>query len=105
MVFQCPLTYPASNEETYQNHFNMFPYPLSPFQKFAIQGIVEGNHVLVTAHTGSGKSTPFEFAAEHFHKLGKKIIYCSPIKALSNQKFYDFTQRYPHISVGIVTGT
>ena len=104
MVFQCPLTYPASNEETYQNHFNMFPYPLSPFQKFAIQGIVEGNHVLVTAHTGSGKSTPFEFAAEHFHKLGKKIIYCSPIKALSNQKFYDFTQRYPHISVGIVTG-
>jgi len=104
MVFHCPLTYPASNEETYQSHFNMFPYPLSPFQKFAIQGIVEGNHVLVTAHTGSGKSTPFEFAAEHFHQLGKKIIYCSPIKALSNQKFYDFTQRYPHISVGIVTG-
>lgn len=104
MVFQCPLTYPTSKEETYQNQFNMFPYPLSPFQKFAIQGIVEGNHVLVTAHTGSGKSTPFEFAAEHFHKLGKKIIYCSPIKALSNQKFYDFTQRYPHISVGIVTG-
>jgi superfamily II RNA helicase len=104
MVFQCPLTYPASNEETYQNHFNMFPYPLSPFQKFSIQGLVEGNHVLVTAHTGSGKSTPFEFAAEHFFKLGKKIIYCSPIKALSNQKFYDFTQRYPHISVGIVTG-
>jgi len=104
MVFHCPLTYPASNEETYQSHFNMFPYPLSPFQKFAIQGIVSGDHVLVTAHTGSGKSTPFEFAAEHFFGLGKKIIYCSPIKALSNQKFYDFTQRYPHISVGIVTG-
>jgi len=104
MVIQCPLTYPSSNEETYQNHFNMFPYSLSPFQKFAIQGLVEGNHVLVTAHTGSGKSTPFEFAAEYFFKLKKKIIYCSPIKALSNQKFYDFTQRYPHISVGIVTG-
>ena len=104
MVIQCPLTYPAKNEETYQSHFNMFPYSLSPFQKFAIQGLVEGNHVLVTAHTGSGKSTPFEFAAEHFFKLKKKIIYCSPIKALSNQKFYDFTQRYPHISVGIVTG-
>jgi len=104
MVIQCPLSYPAKNEETYQSHFNMFPYQLSPFQKFAIQGLVEGNHVLVTAHTGSGKSTPFEFAAEYFFKLGKKIIYCSPIKALSNQKFYDFTQRYPHISVGIVTG-
>lgn len=104
MVFQCPLTYPASNQETYQSHFNMFPYELSPFQKYAIQGLVSGDHVLVTAHTGSGKSTPFEFAAEYFFGLGKKIIYCSPIKALSNQKFYDFTQRYPHISVGIVTG-
>jgi hypothetical protein len=104
MVFNCPLTYPKSNEETYEKHFNMFQYPLSPFQKFAIEGIVKGEHVLVTAHTGSGKSTPFEFAAEHFFSLGKKIIYCSPIKALSNQKFYDFTQRYPHISVGIVTG-
>ena len=104
MVVQCPLTYPAKNQETYQNHFNMFPYELSPFQKFAIQGLVEGNHVLVTAHTGSGKSTPFEFAADYFFNKGKKIIYCSPIKALSNQKFYDFTQRYPNISVGIVTG-
>ena len=104
MVIQCPLTYPASNQETYQSHFNMFPYELSPFQKYAIQGLVSGDHVLVTAHTGSGKSTPFEFAAEYFFGLGKKIIYCSPIKALSNQKFYDFTQRYPHISVGIVTG-
>jgi superfamily II RNA helicase len=104
MVYNCPLTYPSSNEETYQKHFNMFPYLLSPFQKFAIQGLVSGNHVLVTAHTGSGKSTPFEFAAEYFFSKGKKIIYCSPIKALSNQKFYDFTNRYPHISVGIVTG-
>ena len=36
--------------------------------------------------------------------MGKKVIYCSPIKSLSNQKFSDFTQKYPHISVGIVTG-
>jgi superfamily II RNA helicase len=104
MVVQCPVIYPHSNEETYQKYFNMFPYVLSPFQKFSIEGLIKGHHVLVTAHTGSGKSTPFEFAAEHFFNLGKKIIYCSPIKALSNQKFYDFTQRYPHISVGIVTG-
>jgi superfamily II RNA helicase len=105
MVLNCSSTiYPKSNEETYEKYFNMFPYPLSPFQKFAIEGIVKGEHVLVTAHTGSGKSTPFEFAAEYFFELGKKVIYCSPIKALSNQKFYDFTQRYPHISVGIVTG-
>jgi len=35
---------------------------------------------------------------------GKKVIYTAPIKALSNQKFYEFTQKYPDISFGILTG-
>ena len=35
---------------------------------------------------------------------GKKTIYCSPIKALSNQKFYDFSKKYPDISIGLITG-
>jgi superfamily II RNA helicase len=65
---------------------------------------VEGNHVLVTAPTGSGKTFGGEFALDHLFSKGKKTIYCSPIKALSNQKFYDFTRKYPHISVGLITG-
>ena len=58
----------------------------------------------VTAHTGSGKTLPAEFAIEYFASKGKKVIYTSPIKALSNQKFYEFTQKFPHISFGILTG-
>jgi antiviral helicase SKI2 len=77
---------------------------LSSFQKFAIESIVEGNHILVTAHTGSGKTLPAEFAIEYFVSKGKKVIYTSPIKALSNQKFYEFTQKFPNISFGILTG-
>ena len=34
----------------------------------------------------------------------KKVIYTSTIKALSNQKYYEFTQKYPEISFGILTG-
>jgi superfamily II RNA helicase len=82
----------------------MFPFPLSDFQTESIQAILDGHHSLVTAHTGSGKSVPAEFAIQHFTALGKKVIYTSPIKALSNQKFYEFTQKYPHISFGIMTG-
>ena len=104
MVKICSETYPAENEERFKKHFEMFPYGLSPFQKHSIEALVSGHHSLVLAHTGAGKSTPFEFAAEYFIKMGKKVIYCSPIKSLSNQKFSDFTQKYPHISVGIVTG-
>ena len=96
--------YEEDDGKKFAEHFAQFPYELSPFQKHAIKGIVEGNHVLVTAATGSGKTLPAEFAIRHFTSLGKRVIYCSPIKALSNQKTYDFTQKYPDISFGLLTG-
>jgi superfamily II RNA helicase len=93
-----------TNDSKYEEYFKLFNYELSPFQKHAIQGIVDGNHVLVTAATGSGKTLPAEFAIRHFTGLGKRVIYCSPIKALSNQKTFDFTQKYPDITFGLLTG-
>ena len=62
----------------------------SPFQKEAIRGIEDGHHVFITAHTGSGKTLPAEYAIDFFTKKGKKVIYTSPIKSLSNQKYSDF---------------
>ncbi len=85
-------------------HFKTFPFELSDFQKYALTGIVNGDHVLVTAHTGSGKTLPAEFAIKFFCGKGKKVIYTSPIKALSNQKFYEFTKEFPEFSIGILTG-
>ena len=102
MVKICNQPYPSNSK--YECHFELYPYSLSCFQKYAIEAIVEGNHVLVTAHTGSGKTLPAEFAIQHFTNQGKKVIYTSPIKALSNQKFYEFTNKYPHISFGLFTG-
>ena len=81
-----------------------YGFTLSNFQRHAIEAIHTGNHVLVTAHTGSGKTLPAEYAIRHFTKGGKKVIYTSPIKALSNQKYNEFTQKYPDISFGILTG-
>ena len=102
MVLICSKTYPLDSD--YEEYFAKYSFPLSDFQKHAIQGIVDGNHILITAHTGSGKTLPAEFAINYFQEKGKKIIYTSPIKALSNQKFYEFTQKYPHISFGLMTG-
>jgi len=105
MVKVCSITnYPSENEAKYKEHFEKFNYPLHIFQKWAIEGIVEGQHVLCCCPTGSGKSLPAEFAVQYFASYGKKVIYCSPIKSLSNQKFSDFTQKYHHVSVGLVTG-
>ena len=91
MVKNCDINnYPSEHEEKYKEHFTKFKYPLHIFQKWAIEGIVEGHYVLACCPTGSGKSLPAEFSVDFFASRGKKVIYCSPIKSLSNQKFADF---------------
>ena len=110
MVMLCTEPYNTSNivndnqKNEMMEYFSEFPFDLSDFQKYALSGIVNGDHVLVTAHTGSGKTLPAEFAIKFFCGKGKKVIYTSPIKALSNQKFYEFTKEFPNFSVGILTG-
>ena len=104
MVKVCSYNYPKSNEEEYKKYYENYPYELHDFQKWCIEGVVTGNHVLISAPTGNGKTFGGEFALNYFHSKGKKTIYTSPIKALSNEKFYAFTKKYPHISVGLITG-
>ena len=76
---------------------SMFTFELSDWQKQALQSLRDGNHCLVTAPTGSGKTLPAEYAINYFHSKGKKVIYTAPIKALSNQKYHEFSQKFPHI--------
>ena len=102
MVKICSEKY--NDDSKYSSYFDEYSFPLSDFQKYAIEAIVEGHHVLVTAHTGSGKTLPAEFAINYFKKQNKKLIYTSPIKALSNQKYSEFTRKYPHVSFGLMTG-
>jgi superfamily II RNA helicase len=99
----CPTSFP--HDDIYAMHFQQYaPLQLSPFQKWAVKAIVDGDNVLITAHTGSGKTLPAEFAINFFKAQNKKVIYASPIKALSNQKLYDMRRKYPHISFGLLTG-
>ena len=104
MVKVCSYDYPKKSEEQYAQYYSKYEYPLHDFQKWCVEAIVEGHHVLACCPTGSGKTFGGEFALEHMFGKGKKTIYCSPIKALSNQKFYDFSNKYPDISVGLITG-
>jgi superfamily II RNA helicase len=98
MVFTCGNIYEKEIDTS------MFSFPLSPLQKYAIEGIMTDKHVLVCVPTGNGKTLPAEFAIQYFFNKGKKVIYTSPIKALSNQKYYDFKEKYPHIQFGLLTG-
>jgi len=104
MVKICSEKYPIENESKYQSHFDLFTYELSDFQKHAIEAIVEGDHVITSAPTGSGKTLSAEFAIQFFVSQGKRVFYTTPIKALSNQKYYEFSNRYPNIRFGLLTG-
>ena len=84
--------------------FSKYPFKLDKFQKKSIINLENGNNVLVTAHTGSGKTLIAEYAIEMAKKRGKKSIYTSPIKSLSNQKFNEFTKKFDNIDIGILTG-
>ena len=92
------------DDTSYNSHFSHWKFELSDFQKWAIKGIVDEKNVIITAHTGSGKTLPAEFAIQHFFSKGKKVVYTTPIKALSNEKFNDLQNKYPDISFGILTG-
>ena len=81
-----------------------YPFELDDFQKYAINAINKFNNVLITAHTGSGKTLPAEYAMEKSIFEGKRVIYTAPIKSLSNQKYQEFKMRYPNISFGLITG-
>ena len=95
-------------ETTYSDIFNvykqMLPYPLDGFQEEAIQHIDAGKSVVVCAPTGAGKTAIAEFAALKAMDEGKKLIYTTPLKALSNQKYNDLKERFGEGNVGLLTG-
>jgi len=81
-----------------------FGFELDNFQKHACYRISIGENILVTAKTGSGKTLPAIYACADSLKKNMKIIYTSPIKTLSNQKYLELKQKFGEENVGILTG-
>ena len=73
------------------------------FQKKAIDYINKEYSVIVSAPTGAGKTVIAEQVINNCLKNGTRVVYTAPIKALSNQKYRDFSRLYPD-STGIITG-
>jgi ATP-dependent RNA helicase HelY len=81
------------------------PFELDPFQREAIEKLDAGRGgVLVSAPTSSGKTVVAEYAIFRALRDGSKVLYTTPLKALSNQKYHDFVRAYGEPMVGLVTG-
>lgn len=81
----------------------LYPFPLDDFQREAIAVLLQGESVLVAAPTGTGKTVIAEFGVYRALQRTGRVLYTTPIKALSNQKFRDLRQIYGD-EVGLLTG-
>ena len=77
---------------------------LDPFQQEAIEHVDADRSVLVSAPTGTGKTLIADYIVEKALTENKEVIYTAPIKALSNQKYRDYTRLYGYDKVGLITG-
>ena len=80
----------------------VYPFKLDSFQQEAVNYIDNDESVLVAAHTSAGKTAVAEYAIAKSLKNGQRVIYTSPIKALSNQKYRDLQEEFG--DVGLMTG-
>src|ERR1700730_14728302 len=87
-----------------QTFVERYPFPLDPFQLEAIAQLAQGQSVMVAAPTGTGKTIVAEYAIWLAQQRNQRVIYTTPLKALSNQKYRDLRNIYGFDNVGLVTG-
>src|SRR5205085_3791515 len=81
-----------------------YPFPLDPFQLEAIAHLANRQSVMVAAPTGTGKTLVAEYAIWLAQQRNQRVIYTTPLKALSNQKYRDLRDLYGFDAAGLVTG-
>lgn len=84
------------------NPARTYPFTLDPFQSVSIASIERNESVLVSAHTSAGKTVVAEYAIAQSLRDKQRVIYTSPIKALSNQKYRELQAEFG--DVGLMTG-
>ncbi|AQK90667.1 DExH-box ATP-dependent RNA helicase DExH10 [Zea mays] len=92
------LASPAFNGEMAKQ----YPFKLDPFQSVSIACLERNESVLVSAHTSAGKTVVAEYAIAMAFRDKQRVIYTSPLKALSNQKYRELSQEFT--DVGLMTG-
>ncbi|KAL5543421.1 hypothetical protein UlMin_007205 [Ulmus minor] len=79
-----------------------YPFVLDPFQEVSVACLERNESVLVSAHTSAGKTAVAEYAIAMGFRDKQRVIYTSPLKALSNQKYRELNQEFG--DVGLMTG-
>ncbi|OIT01997.1 PREDICTED: DExH-box ATP-dependent RNA helicase DExH10-like [Nicotiana attenuata] len=92
------LSNPIYNGQMAKN----YPFKLDPFQEISVACLERKESVLVSAHTSAGKTAVAEYAIAMSFRDKQRVIYTSPLKALSNQKYRELSHEFS--DVGLMTG-
>jgi hypothetical protein len=90
--------------EFYERFFierGLEPYPI---QEQAIEKIFRGESLLVTVPTGTGKTMMAKAGIMKALREGKRAIYTTPLRALTEEKFRELCDDFGEEKVGFATG-
>jgi ATP-dependent RNA helicase DOB1 len=107
-----PNGYTSTNDETIHGTLSNpvytgtmaknYPFELDPFQSISVACLERKESVLVSAHTSAGKTAVAEYAIAMSFRDKQRVVYTSPLKALSNQKYRELSEEFS--DVGLMTG-
>ncbi|TMX00055.1 hypothetical protein EJD97_001473 [Solanum chilense] len=107
-----PSSYTSTNDESVHGTLSnpcyngemakMYPFKLDPFQEVSVACLERNESILVSAHTSAGKTAVAEYAIAMSFRDKQRVIYTSPLKALSNQKYRELSHEFS--DVGLMTG-
>jgi ATP-dependent RNA helicase DOB1 len=85
-----------------ENPAKAYAFELDTFQRKSVEVMEQGESVMVAAHTSAGKTVVAEYAIAMSLRDGQRVVYTSPLKALSNQKYRELQAEFK--DVGLMTG-
>ncbi|XP_049403170.1 DExH-box ATP-dependent RNA helicase DExH10-like [Solanum stenotomum] len=107
-----PSSYTSTNDESIHGTLSnpcyngemakIYPFKLDPFQEVSVACLERNESILVSAHTSAGKTAVAEYAIAMSFRDKQRVIYTSPLKALSNQKYRELSHEFS--DVGLMTG-
>lgn len=93
------VTYPTKNYTDFAYKFDSF----NPVQSEVLKYKELDSNVVIAASTSAGKTISAEIIMDESLKIGK-VIYLSPLKSLTQEKYTDWSTRYKDKKIAILTG-
>ena len=91
---------PTSNFKEWEYPFEFF----NPVQSQVFPLADTDNNMIIGANTSAGKTIAAELLMDKVLDKDKRVIYLSPLKALTQEKYDDWQVRFPNDEILIMTG-